>query len=624
MIKILNHQEKALTKVKLFIKKKKRGLLLFHSLGSGKTITSLNIIKYFIKINKNFKFYIICSKYLYTNWKKESVKLNLDYNKYLIFVDINNIDSILNIQSSKNRFIFIDEAHIILSKYFHNPSIHLLKKEKLYKKLYSCFFTIYITGTPIIENITDLNIFENLCSHKNLLTNDKNLYPEYFIINKFLYIIFNKIFPILKKYTYQAPYFTIVNVLSTFCIIYLELYHDSLFDEFHQFISYIKYKNDFIGKNIFLPLKKYIEQNIENFNEHDIELEMKSDPEYIEYRKEFYNEDIQKISNKELTEKYKQLKKNIIFKTKISYFIKIVFGLYYSTLSIIELIRNYYIKNEKITTFNYKKFLKNITSVDKYFVSSFNAKFPEKILFKQYIYLNEKQTNKIVEAIVNKDFIVKNCIYKNKIVCDLFNINYDKIPIDMILQISNVFKSSKFKYLLKIINKYKTNIVVSCRYKKNSLELVKTFLQKKYIKFDILLPQSKENYNKIIQFEENKFNVLLLHPEIIEGISIKNTKALILFDVCQKYNVELQIFGRCIRYNSHLNSETKEVHIYKLISIFDKSLLLKSLKKINDPSQSFDELLRDKKKISFLTQFKSPDIIFEEANNLVEKIYTKL
>lgn len=623
MIEILEHQKKSLFKIKKLIRKKNKGLLLFHSLGSGKTITTLNIIKYFIKKNKTFKFYIICSKYLFTNWKKESSKINLNYTKYLLFIDINNINSILDITPGINKMIIIDEAHIILSKYLRNSQVDILKKEKLYKTLYSCFFTIYITGTPIIENITDLNIFENLCSNKNLLTNDKNLYPEYFKVNQFLFILFNKIFPILKKYTYQAPFFTIVNLMSTFIIIYLELYHDSLFDEFHKFISYLKYKNDFIGRNIFLPLKKKIEENNDDFNEKQLEEEMKYDPEYIQFQKKVYNIDIQN-SNKELSDNYIKIKKKIIKKTKISYYIKIIFGIYYSVLSVTEIIRDYYIKNNKIVKFNYKKFLKNIISLDKYVVSTSNKNFPNKKIYSEYIYLNKKQTDTIVDAIINKDFIIKNCIYKNKILCDLYNIDYKKIPIDIILQISNVFNSLKFEHLLNIIYKYKNFVVVSCRYNKNSLKLIQKYLTKKKIKYDILYPNSKNNHNIITDFENRIFDVLLLHPEIIEGISIKNTKALVLFDVCQKYNIEQQVIGRCVRYNSHLKSIVKEVHIYKFVSVFYKKFLIKSLKKVKDPSQSFNELLRDKSKIKFLTQLKSPDEIFEDANKLVEKIYDRL
>ena len=74
-----------------------------------------------------------------------------------------------------------------------------------------------------------------------------------------------------------------------------------------------------------------------------------------------------------------------------------------------------------------------------------------------------------------------------------------------------------------------------------------------------------------------------------------NTKAIVLFDICTKYNIEQQIIGRVIRFNSHKYSKTKDIHIYKFITIFDKKLLIKALKLIQDPSQSFEELLKDHK-----------------------------
>lgn len=624
-MKILKHQKLFFKNIKFQLKKKKRGILLFHSLGTGKTIAALFSIKKFIKFYKIKHIYIIAPNYLFPIWKNESQKLSINSDKYFTFIDINNINDIINtIKPSNKKLIIIDEAHIILSKY-----IHCLKKnnknkiKQLYKTLYSCYFTIYITATPIIQNVTDLNIFENLCSNKRLLTNDKNLYPEYYNVNFFLYYLFNKIFPFLIKYTFKAPYFTIINIITTFTIIYIELYHDSFFDDFHKFMSYLKYKNDFIGKNVFLPIKKQIEESNDYESNINYEEEIKKDEEYIKYKKKYLKEDIKREDGK-LSNDYKKLKKKMLLNTKISYFLKITFSIYYSILTIIELIRNYYVFNNKIVSFNYTKFLKNITSVDKYTLLSSNKYFPQKINHSIYIELNLEQTSNIVKSIINKDYIINNCNPKNDILCDLYNINYDDIPIEKILQISNLFKSDKFNILLDIIKEYKSHCVISCRYIENSLDLICLFLKKHNILYAILKPNRKNNSILIENFENEKIQVLLLHPEIIEGITIKKTKALILFDVCTKYNVEQQIIGRCIRFNSHKNVPYKEVNVYKFVTTFNRRSLMNSLRKIKDPSQSFDELLRDKKKLKFLTSFKTGDQIYEESNLMIEKIYNNL
>lgn len=621
MITILKHQEKSLINLKKFLKRKKRGLLLFHSLGSGKTITTLNIISYLIKNKKINCIYLIAPKYLFDIWKNESNKLSLNYLKYFKFIDINNINDIINISSNLKSIIIIDEAHIILSNYIHSAKYDKMIIYKLYQKLYSCYFTIYITATPIVKSITDLNIFENLCSNKKLFTNDKNLYPEYFTYNKVLYILFNKIFPILTKYTFKAPYFTIINIISTFILIYIEIHHDSFFDNFNKLISYLKYRNNFFGKYIFLPLKRNIEKKYEKYSSINCNEEIKKDDDYFEYKTKYLKESFQKENGK-INEDYLKIKNNILRNSKIAYFIKIFFGIYYSLLTIIDLIRNSYIHKNKLMKFNYKKFLKNINSIDKYFVYN-DSFFPKKIVHNIYIELNELQTQKNVEAIVNKDFIIKNCDKQNYILCNLYNINYDDVPIDKILQISNLYHSKKFDYVLKIIKLYSFNIVISCRYEKNSFDILQLYLKSKNITFKFLTPSTEKD--KIIKdFEENKFQILILHPNIIEGISIKKTKAIILLDVCTKYNIEQQVIGRCIRYNSHKYVNYNEVHIYKLITIFKKKILIKYLKRIDDPSQSFDELLNDKKKIKFLSFYKTADQIFEESNNLIEKIYNNL
>ena len=210
-----------------------RGLLVFHSTGSGKTVTSISVAEYFRKQDRDI--IILSTKSLKSNYIKEIInynkKLNPDINEIEIdnivddykFVTMNASNMINQLQREDNlidkmlyevnkfnldnKVIIIDEAHNLFNSIVNgsknaNEFYELIMKSKNIK-------LILLTGSPIINNFFEIVPALNMCAGFNVL-------PEYYRDFKNLYIdestnsIKNKIklqSRILGLVSYHGPLF---------------------------------------------------------------------------------------------------------------------------------------------------------------------------------------------------------------------------------------------------------------------------------------------------------------------------------------------------------------------------------------------------------------------------------
>lgn len=191
-----------------------RGILLYHSVGSGKTLTSISIAEEFRNLGKDL--IILSSKSLQANYRKEIEKYNKMLNSNISNEEIESIinqykfvtsnsknmissldDKLVNILdkykdnsiSLENKIIIIDEAHNLFNSIVNGSKIanefyDLIMKTKNIKLL-------FLTGTPIINNPFEIAVAFNMLYGKiysnNLEYNknkkDKNYYtilPEYY------------------------------------------------------------------------------------------------------------------------------------------------------------------------------------------------------------------------------------------------------------------------------------------------------------------------------------------------------------------------------------------------------------------------------------------------------------
>jgi hypothetical protein len=131
----------------------------------------------------------------------------------------------------------------------------------------------------------------------------------------------------------------------------------------------------------------------------------------------------------------------------------------------------------------------------------------------------------------------------------------------------------KFQHILTTIDQGPGPVVIYSHYYYNGILLFKQFLDASGYKgkYRIFHPDmSKDEHTRIIQeFNTNKIKILLLHPEITEGISLKGTRQLHFLEMPINNATQKQIIGRAIRYRSHIhlpkNEQRVDVYIWKYV-----------------------------------------------------------
>jgi len=190
-----------------------RGILLYHSVGSGKTLTSISIAEEFRKLGQDI--IILSSKSLQNNYKKE-IKTYLDLsngdnkindteqiiNQYKFVTSnaknmIQSLDDKLTSFMTKykskddestinleNKVIIIDEAHNLFNS--------IVNGSKIANEFYDIIMNtqkiklIFLTGTPIINNPFELAVAFNMLYGKinikslNSKKNYHTILPEYY------------------------------------------------------------------------------------------------------------------------------------------------------------------------------------------------------------------------------------------------------------------------------------------------------------------------------------------------------------------------------------------------------------------------------------------------------------
>ena len=204
-IKLFEHQIKCINWLKNHY-----GLILYHSMGSGKTITSLASVYQF-----KYPIIIISTKSSRKNFQDDIKKMNLDMGRIKILTYQKAIRLIMDSQLTfDEKSVIIDEAHHLRSG-TKLQSI-LIEECTRAKKL------VLLTGTIFYNNLTDLSVLVNMIKQDEVL-------PE---TNKeFKFFFWDDL--------YEAPtYIDTLKERITGTISYYKKSQDSHYPKF--FITYIK------------------------------------------------------------------------------------------------------------------------------------------------------------------------------------------------------------------------------------------------------------------------------------------------------------------------------------------------------------------------------------------------
>ena len=144
------------------------GVLLYHGLGSGKTITAIGICELYKK-----KVICIVPASMRTQWVQELEKVGVNKSKYRIFSYENFSKNVNSTQELDDKIFIIDEAHRIRNNGKITESITNFTKK--------AFKIILLSGTPMVNHPLDFANLANVIYKQKLLPTSQNKFEEKFM-----------------------------------------------------------------------------------------------------------------------------------------------------------------------------------------------------------------------------------------------------------------------------------------------------------------------------------------------------------------------------------------------------------------------------------------------------------
>lgn len=532
MIPLLPHQEEAINHI---INKcsSQKGLILYHQMGTGKTITALSFFLHFSK--KITKTVLICPDEVKSIWINEMGKLklpNILIDKIISFKELDKLKKI----NLKSTVIVIDECHNIIDWFYNNRD----KVKPVIKKLQECKKILLLTGTPVYRDESDILFLVNIAAGKDIVPYHSDQFREKYFRTKILKSVIQGWGVKFFKYNYIGRY-------------------DNLFTNLQ--VKTLK---------SIVPVIKYVlEVNLRNSH---INNTIKTIDNMLSYNEKFQLiprlGKILKPYAKEHLETALQTKSSFIDDLSKVYFTNI-FSL------VLQLLSSYLKRkdNTKIHDFqeiDSKKFNKDISPYISYYSISSLKGFPNVKTKVEYLEYSEYQISLWLKA--NFEEFDEQLNLDN----NLFLKNYDnqeqfKKNGRIIGNLELKDYPLKFKKIFNIIEGYQA-VIYSNFHEKGAL-LFSNFLTKMKYSYAYITPQMKlKDINKVIEkFKNKEIKCLILHHKMTEGISILGANQLHILEPIETLAKYEQVQARVIRYksHSHLDSNNQQVTIYNWITIME-------------------------------------------------------
>lgn len=231
MITLKKHQQKPVN----FLKNN-FGILLYHSTGSGKTITSLVGAYQFDK-----PIIIIGPRSAEKAFNDEIKKLNYNPSRFTIYT-YQKLKTIMydDIDIFKDKFVIVDEAHHLRSPTTHNIFLTGL--------LINAFKVILLTATPIINYLNDIAPLINVIKRNEVLPNDRELFNFFYFDERNLELINEHL--LYDKFKNTLSYYSMENddnyPKSQTVIKKIRMSQEQL-DEYIRFVKHILCEKDAPG-----------------------------------------------------------------------------------------------------------------------------------------------------------------------------------------------------------------------------------------------------------------------------------------------------------------------------------------------------------------------------------------
>ncbi|ARF10809.1 DEAD/SNF2-like helicase [Hokovirus HKV1] len=237
-----------------------KDILLYHGLGSGKTITTINIYNMLYSYTPGWNVFILIKASLKKNWLRELEKwIPNDDKEYRMrnivfinydspFADKNFLDAVKNSDASKKSMFIIEEVHIFISNVYGNLKSGAGKKaQTIYdyiireKRDNPDTRVVLLSGTPAVNEPFELALLFNLL-RRNIFPKNENEFNRLFIsksgfetINKRSRNLFmRRIMGLVSYYAGTSPaYFARKNNIYEECV--MSEYHEEIYTVYEEF-----------------------------------------------------------------------------------------------------------------------------------------------------------------------------------------------------------------------------------------------------------------------------------------------------------------------------------------------------------------------------------------------------
>ncbi len=461
---------------------KQKGILLYHSLGSGKTYLSLA----YTEKNPDKKVIVLAPRFLKSNWLIQMESFGVKDPKRYELISYEEIDKFDKLDISK-MIVIIDEVHKLVAMVHHrNPTV-AKNFSDLYFKLRKADKIIALSGTPIFSDASDIAFIGNLITGKDNFPYDRNRFR----------VEYQKVKPVTSLFRGYMTESKLMGSVVPFVITMLGVVTVAM------------------STPVALPLVAIAGSvAIPYMNE-----------QFPAGQTAFREFDPSKM--KDFTTKY------------ISF---------------------YNIEMES------------------------DPNYPRKNMHAERVHLSDPQTHFFLDLCdedLNKEELRMILAEDNKTINDEY-INFHSMDIQRQFlmdptvgrEIGNFslvgsdgerIEAPKFERIFKHIQKNEGSTAVYSNYYVNGILKFAEFLDRKGMKdsYIILEPELsiEEQMKRIDQYNKGKKRILLIHPEITEGVSLLATEQLHVLEPIPNKALLDQVIGRAVRYRSHIDLPKKRQRV---------------------------------------------------------------
>jgi superfamily II DNA or RNA helicase len=450
----------------------KKGLLLFHSLGSGKTYIALD----YTENHPDKKVLILLPEFLKSNWVTQMTSYGVKNTSRYELVSFNEPEKILN-YDLKNTIVIVDEVHKLVQKIRLSDFKSSEQYINLYQKVRTAEKLIVLTGTPIFTDTSDISYIANLFDPDEKYPVDPIKFrTEYMRIKPVTSLVRGHITE-SKLMMVGVPFLVTLGALVTL----------------GTSLPWTVPLFALSGSAIIPVTNELYPVNQVTFREFDTEKWKDFSSQYVSYY------------NVKLTQNENYPQKKVVEKT-VSY-------------------------SESQANF-FLNFVDADLSVDqvKILLGDESSKYSDSFL---KIHSSKLQTELLGNTLSGRE---------------IGNLEFKRAN-------GSLSEAPKFQEVLRTVRSSPGQVAVYSSYFTNGIKKFATFLDRNGMKDQYAIlstDQSTQTQTEILEsYNQRKKRILLIHPDITEGISLVGTEQFHILEPLNNTALQEQIIGRAIRYRSH-------------------------------------------------------------------------